>query len=279
MIKSFTGPACILFKSIFSCTVFWEEYHTLHLLQEKENWTWVLVHLLSASCSWAVEFWGIWLSHLRLVGKVPTTRGLWRRKEMKFADVICGWKVLSPYHIPVFISTINCNRWPWIQAWLCSVFSSGGEQREMDTTSQCLLKKTFPSIGKDANKQWLWPSWKCDAFLFWRTGNNTTAYSALNHTRVYVWRGLRGPRATPYLTCLISTRNFWCCHWRMKKWRYKWKSTGLTISSRMSWSDFKTSADTHGATSRIWVNSAKRCSNSWNFEVYFRLFSMNVAMS
>ena len=144
MIKSFTGPAFILFKSIFSCTVFWEEYHTLHLLQEKENWTWVLVHFLSASCSWAVEFWGIWLSHLRLVGKVPTTRGLWRRKEMKFADVICGWKVLSPYHIPVFISTINCNRWPWIQAWLCSVLSSGGEQREIDTTSQCLLNKNFP---------------------------------------------------------------------------------------------------------------------------------------
>lgn len=33
--------------------------------------------------------------------------------------------------------------------------------------------------------------------MLWRRGNNTTAYSAPTHTRVYAWEGLRGLSLSP----------------------------------------------------------------------------------
>lgn len=44
---------------------------------EGEHWTWVLVWHLNTVWPWTVKFCGIWLSHLRLEGKMWTTGGLW----------------------------------------------------------------------------------------------------------------------------------------------------------------------------------------------------------
>lgn len=177
----------------------------------------------------------------------------------------------------MLVSTMTCKKGHWNQAWLCSVLSVGGEQREMDTHLSAFSINTFPSTGNYANEPWLWPSWKWDAFLFWRTGNNTAAYPALIHTRVYVWMGAQRVSGHPYLTCLISTMNSWYCHWRIKKWRHKWKSTGSTVSPRMPWANFKPSADTHVAASRIWINCAKKTvvtRGIWNYISGFSLWML-----
>lgn len=93
------------------------------------------------------------------------------------------------------------------------------EQEQMDTHLGVFSINTSSCMGHDVSKQWLWPSQKCDAFLFGSGGNNTTADSARLHT-VCLYLGADQRAWSSLFDLFDKHEGFLLFPWQMKKWSW-----------------------------------------------------------
>lgn len=150
------------------------------------------------------------------------------------------------------------------------------EWRQMDTQLRG-SSTTLPSPGNEANDQWLTIlEMRCS--LVGVRGQHYGILCTNPHCGAIFW-GMGGLTSSQ-LDLFDKHKESWHCHWGMKKWRCKQKWAKTAISPGTTWMGSKTSADPHLATSRIWINCAKRL--KWPVQIlsyFIRFFFLEVMMS